>query len=1017
MADEKEFKNLTAGISGIGKDLGAGGKRPPYIQIGKLIGITFSAKNTIPMMRAMIIASNAANPTRDFAEILKKMSVDEPKPSAGKKSSPVVIHTDAVPKVSGEEKKIPDPIAYPVCDVSLLNREALSEQIHAIHNFLRNRGVGYGMSALKVFNLFYGLARIEQYDLFSIIGLDPECKFSKLVSIAQRMDKGDRSDGVDAIYNLTDSFQTKIHSVSMTRKFIMSELPDNVSSDTISRLVLSIDHLLRSEAQIGEQLCGKVYEYFVGRDQTAISEMGAYFTNRSITKFIYEQLVPDLDVEGKVQSMIDPFGGSGGFTTGYVMNLNTRFPNLDWNDGISRVYHFDMNNDVVRYAALELMCLTKALPNMCDSMICENSFSTDRFKQYKYVCTNPPYGGDKIPESISQKARKLLKERLNTELAILRTSIVVNVDKLKKRELQLTQIDKEIRAEDAESDKLKVKTDSILTSQFIKNYARENCLFATESRANCEVLFGNDKEATSLILIAALVAIGGTAIGVLKEGVFFNPKYTILRKHLIEKFNVRKIISIPADQFENTTTKTSIIFFDNDPIKKTSRIEFSELKVTVYEQNEFGEDKNGNLVVIGMKSEFQEVTEYPVSSASLAELQKTVGTKQPFSLDGKQYSMIKVIPGPGYKMMKLGNLCAFMTKSQRPASFGKAEGKYPFYSSSATIKRCDIADYTTEAVIIGNGGSANIAIDKEFSCSDHNYVLQSTIVPIKYIYYILHGNIKLLQDGFHGSVLANLSKSFISDLEIPVLEDSTKMNEWIAKISKAYDDRAIAEEKILAIEEDIIKDVNTIVIQNECDSFAISTICERILPGFNINSGEMDMKGPYEFYNGRSNNPAGTHSKYNCNANSYIILTKDGGSGNGKYGDQIALGKVYLVSGELAVSNANIILKCKDISPEYVYWSLYGQKNKLMDLAKYTIGLGHISASSLDAYTIQVPKNRSVLDEVINKSKQMNTLKHELNIADSIFKKLIADLAKDAIALDTSTIDASALLHQVQPTN
>ena len=33
------------------------------------------------------------------------------------------------------------------------NKEALKDKIHEIHNYLRNNGAGYGMNALKVFNL------------------------------------------------------------------------------------------------------------------------------------------------------------------------------------------------------------------------------------------------------------------------------------------------------------------------------------------------------------------------------------------------------------------------------------------------------------------------------------------------------------------------------------------------------------------------------------------------------------------------------------------------------------------------------------------------------------------------------------------------------------------------------------------------------------------------------------------------------------------------------------------------
>jgi len=44
--------------------------------------------------------------------------------------------------------------------MSISNKDALKDKIHEIHNFLRNNGAGYGMNALKVFNIIYGLKKI-----------------------------------------------------------------------------------------------------------------------------------------------------------------------------------------------------------------------------------------------------------------------------------------------------------------------------------------------------------------------------------------------------------------------------------------------------------------------------------------------------------------------------------------------------------------------------------------------------------------------------------------------------------------------------------------------------------------------------------------------------------------------------------------------------------------------------------------------------------------------------------------
>jgi hypothetical protein len=65
------------------------------------------------------------------------------------------------------------------------NKEALKDKIHEIHNYLRNNGAGYGMNALKVFNLLYGLKKIEENKLLDKVNLKrPDCEFSYLLKIA-----------------------------------------------------------------------------------------------------------------------------------------------------------------------------------------------------------------------------------------------------------------------------------------------------------------------------------------------------------------------------------------------------------------------------------------------------------------------------------------------------------------------------------------------------------------------------------------------------------------------------------------------------------------------------------------------------------------------------------------------------------------------------------------------------------------------------------------------------------------
>jgi type I restriction-modification system DNA methylase subunit len=203
-----------------------------------------------------------------------------------------------------------------------------------------------------------------------------------------------------------------------------------------------------------------------------------------------------------------------------------------------------MNEDVIKSAGLEFFCLTGHLPNM-DQLKYKNSFQDDfNDKKYQLILTNPPYGGDKNKETSSQEKRKKVKEYIKNELTTIQDEGLRI-----QRQKQLKKIEAEEKQEKKEQEKQKVCLTSCSTR--IQKFAKDNNLT------------GNDKESCSLMLVMDMLEIGGTCIGVLKEGVFFNKTYKNLRKCLIENYNVREIISVPSDQFENTSTKTSIIIFDN----------------------------------------------------------------------------------------------------------------------------------------------------------------------------------------------------------------------------------------------------------------------------------------------------------------------------------------------------------------------------------------------------------------------------------------------------------------------
>jgi type I restriction-modification system DNA methylase subunit len=661
------------------------------------------------------------------------------------------------------------------------NKEALKNKIHDIHNFLRNNGAGYGMNALKVFNLLYGLKRIEEMNLFDKVNLSNDCRFSNLLKLANE-NKGEELANF-ILGPLLDGLSA-IKTENLTLYYIIFyEIPKNIKSTVFEFLINEIENITAIEKKCNVLLSGKIYEYFIGRDATAISELGAYFSDRHIVNYIFTHINPLLNADGSLPTMIDMFGGSGGFTTGFINYLNKTNSSIDWTNELSKIHHFDMNEDVIKSAGLEFFCLTGALPNL-DNLQYKNSF-TDNFdnKKFKYIFTNPPYGGDKNKKSDIQVKRDKIKKHIKNEILNTKDEQVKT-----RRTIQLKAIEAQEKQEKKEQDKSKVTLNEC--SPRIKKFAKDHNLT------------GNDKESCSLMLIMDMLLDGGTAVGILKEGVYFDPKYKDLRKCLINNFNVREIISVPQDQFENTSTKTSIVIFDKSE-EKTSEVLFSKLVVNKYTEDKFIEIE-GVIYLEENKNDIKEVISESVSVASKEEI-----LKDPIhSLNGKIYSKKELLVTENFKLVKLGTLCESINK--KCSLIDKETYKYVEISditnnmllNHVTYDKDNIPNKASNQAKIGNiliscvrpKSSKMLLIDENFT-NIEDYVFTSGLANIElidtkichYVYTILYILAKNFENDLcNGSSYPRFSPEILKNLKIPIPKYKKTLNEWNNKLGKAY---------------------------------------------------------------------------------------------------------------------------------------------------------------------------------------------------------------------------------------
>jgi type I restriction enzyme S subunit len=122
---------------------------------------------------------------------------------------------------------------------------------------------------------------------------------------------------------------------------------------------------------------------------------------------------------------------------------------------------------------------------------------------------------------------------------------------------------------------------------------------------------------------------------------------------------------------------------------------------------------------------------------------------------------------------KFIELFDFKAKSKIQAKDGLLYGNYPFYTSSnIQSKFINEYNYEGECLIFGTGGKASIHFEKgKFSTSTDCLTAQAidkNQIDVNYVFYYLKSNPKILEDGFHGAGLKHISKSYISDILIPL---------------------------------------------------------------------------------------------------------------------------------------------------------------------------------------------------------------------------------------------------------
>jgi type I restriction-modification system DNA methylase subunit/restriction endonuclease S subunit len=104
-------------------------------------------------------------------------------------------------------------------------------------------------------------------------------------------------------------------------------------------------------------IVGAIYELHLktGTTGSGMRDLGQYFTNREVIKYMIKLCDPKLKKNGDIESILDPSMGTGGFLSMSIKYLNKKHKNINWKLNKDRIYGFDVDETVKNMSILNAL--------------------------------------------------------------------------------------------------------------------------------------------------------------------------------------------------------------------------------------------------------------------------------------------------------------------------------------------------------------------------------------------------------------------------------------------------------------------------------------------------------------------------------------------------------------------------------------------------------------------------------------------------------------------------------------
>ena len=142
----------------------------------------------------------------------------------------------------------------------------------------------------------------------------------------------------------------------------------------------------------------------------------------------------------------------------------------------------------------------------------------------------------------------------------------------------------------------------------------------------------------------------------------------------------------------------------------------------------------------------------------------------------------------GWHSAELGDLLEVYT-GKLDANAAEENGEYPFFTCAEQVSRINTFAFDTDAVLLAGNGSFGVKhYSGKFNAYQRTYVLESKVVSIKFLYWLIRSSISKITSSERGSTIPYIRKGDITDISVllPPLNEQTrianKLDELLAQV-------------------------------------------------------------------------------------------------------------------------------------------------------------------------------------------------------------------------------------------